>query len=278
MSHAERGITADEMKTLKAGIKSRYEAYHTLNRDKFPDFEYNTNRSNYNPLRTSFEEEFYVVRNYDRINSAIHIPSTNTFALLFTDKNYIPSEKILTTCRLYASEVPHPAVESDSSPITKQQTTTRKKDYLMWLLGFILVAVGSYSIYLVSQPDKKATATDLTILSPHQGEAVPRLSYITGRVANADEVWIVVHPMNEKFYLQEVAKVQTDGIWKGQLTVGSVDEPSTDWRFEVRAFVKPKGTYEAFEKHGTIVFDSWPEKADLATEPITIVRKTKITQ
>lgn len=276
MSYVKRGITTDDMKTLKEGIKRRYEVYHTLNRDKFPDFDYNTNRANYNPLRVSFEEEFYMERGYDRANSAIHIPSLNTFALLFTDETYIPGEKILTACRLYAASKQSLLPDSDLLHTTKQQDVSQKSNYMVWLLGFVLV-IGGYSLFKINQPYKKATPTSLTISLPRQGQIVPRLSYVMGSVANADEVWIVVHPMGEKFYLQDVAKVKEDGTWEGQLTVGSIDETPTDWPYEVRAFVNPKGSYEAFEKQGTIIFDSWPEKADLATEPVTIVRKTKTT-
>lgn len=95
MEKLDNPPTPKEMKALRESIKNKYKAYHRLDRDRFPEFEYNTNRANYESLRESFEEEFFVVRGFDTADRHIHIPDTNTLALLFCDEYYLPGKKIL---------------------------------------------------------------------------------------------------------------------------------------------------------------------------------------
>lgn len=271
------------MKTLREGIILRYQAYHVLNRDKFPDFEYNTNRANYEPLRTSFEEELYIAKGIDRANPTIHIPSTNTLALLFTDDRYIPNKKILNTCQLYADPSPRSVTVPDSLDTFKPPTTSQTRIRWVWLLATGFIATISYAIFEMNPFGKAVMPTELVMQRPEQGQVVSRVVSVAGKVTNADTsdvVWVVVHPIykGDKFYVQDPIRVNKNGTWSGEIFVGKPFDDTIQYVFEIRAFIKPDGKYTALNEQGNAIFDAWPETAALATQSIVVIRKPKPAQ
>lgn len=263
--------TEQALEIIREGIRHRYATYHALDRDRFPDFEYNTNRANYKPLRISFEHEFYTVRKLDQSSTTIHIPSTNTLALLFTDDSYTPNAKILNTCRAYAISPLNPTIESDPKARFLLRTLNRRA----WWLGLTLAGISLIAYVVLTQLTGNRAANDLEIHSPRSGQVVPRSVAVTGRVENEEAVWLVVHPMmkGEKFYVQDVVPVLPDGTWTGNVLVGIGRGYSVNTAFEIRAFVNPKGAYNDFDEKGITAFDSWPEQYELATKPVILIRK-----
>ena len=61
MKKRTAAYTENARKTLREGIQNRYNEFHLKDKVTYPDFEYNTNRANYKPLRESFEEDFLVM-------------------------------------------------------------------------------------------------------------------------------------------------------------------------------------------------------------------------
>lgn len=264
--------SAADTQSIREAIKRRYAAYHALDRDKYPAFAFNSNRTNYQPLRDSFEEEFFVVRQIDRLDNHLHIPSLNTLAMLFTDDAYVPSRKILNTCRSYGETDTQPAVPS-ASPSTPLPVGHRAKSVWMWALAALftlIVALVAYWLWNNAAP--KASA--LVVLRPSMKEVVPRLPFVEGKVTNADVVWIVVHPARKdrKYYVQDPIKVNPDGTWKGRIFVGTPDHSSDGFAFDIRAYVNPGGSYTAIMANEQYEYDTWPETAELATEPVQVVR------
>ncbi len=275
MKELDKSLVSGEMNLIRDGIRRKYEAYHHQDRDTFPDFEFNTNRANYEPLRESFEHEFYTVRGIDRTNANLHIPSTNTLALLFTDNEYRPSKKILNTCRSYANPTPG-ADETATAGINPPPVTNQHRVRWLRLLGLVLIIGAVYALYAaITQINKNSRAAKLTVHQPSAGQVVPRLTWVEGKATNSGEVWLVVHPVvkGDKFYIQDVVPVNPDGTWRGRIVVGTPHPAPTDIAFDVRAFVNPRGTYKAFTTTGTTLFDSWPEEAELATESVRVIRK-----
>ena len=154
--------TQKEMQVLRDGLKKKYKTYNLLNRDRFPTFEYNTNRANYEPLRESFEEEFFVVRGLDTADRNIHIPSTNTLAQLFCDEHYLPGKKILNTCQAYIDELPWDTDVTNTLPASPRKITVPVKTVNLLLAGTVLVAL--LVVYFVSKPalDNAPPASGLT--------------------------------------------------------------------------------------------------------------------
>ncbi len=275
MENAEKVVTAAEMSALKEAIRQTYETYHALDRDTFPAIDFNTNRANYEPLRASFEHEFYKVRGIDRTSANIHIPSTNTLALLFTDTQYRPGKKILNTCRSYAN-LKSTADKTAMAGIDPPPATSRRTVRWVNLLGLVLLIGATYAMYTaITQSNENSRMGKLTIQQPSSGQVVSRLTWVAGKATTSGEVWLVVHPVvkGDKFYIQDVVPVNPDGTWRGQITVGTPNPVPTDVAFDVRAFVNPRGTYRAFTTTGTTLFDAWPEEAELATGSVRVIRK-----
>ena len=250
----------NQLKALREGIKSKYKEYHALNRDRFPDFEYNTNRANYEPLRESFEEEFYVIRNIERTNKNIHIPSTNTLALIFYDDNYVPGKKIFNTCRSYAegkSTQPEVTVVSQSS-ITNRSTIA------IFITGLVILSGLLFYIY---QKVFTTLPTGLIIEQPTNNILVPMEVTVEGKVSNARKVWIVVrYAGGLRYWVQPPIEVEDDGKWKGAILIGEDNIGDMGLRSQIRAFVNPVKSLKGDE-----VLYSWPE-AQLSSKVVEVIR------
>jgi hypothetical protein len=264
-------VVESEVKTLREGIRNKYNEYHLADRDRFPDFEYNTNKANYQPLKNSFEEEFYVVREMSRVDNNIHIPSTKTLALIFCDDSYVPGKKIFNTCRSYAEGRSKAAINQVSSVTTEPKTTQRARTGIVLAAGLVLVS--GIAIYVAMHQLKSSPpASGLVINHPYQSQLVPRQPIIEGRVSNADTVWVVVRPVGwNRYYVQPPIKVNDDGTWKGKIYIGSAGKESIGATFHIRAFVDPAGPYKVLEDYERDVFAAWPD-AQLSTEEIEVVR------
>ncbi|MBO0934347.1 hypothetical protein [Fibrella aquatilis] len=273
MQPTDKPITKVDINVLREGIKSQYACYHALNRDKYPAFVFNSNRANYGPLRVSFEEEFFEKRQIDRRNNYLHIPSVNTFAQLFSNDKYIPSRKISNTCRLYFQTAPE-LIINGAAPTAKRlcHKQAQLKPITVGIITFICLLIAYWLLKSI------AYASDLVVLSPISGQVVPRLPLIEGRATNTNVVFVVVHRVGEGelFYVQDPAAVQTNGTWQTTAYVGVADHRSDGAAFEIRAFVRPGGSYkELYNEKQRYVYDSWPETAEAATEPIIVVRGPK---
>ncbi|MBO0933814.1 hypothetical protein [Fibrella aquatilis] len=270
MEHVDKSTNNADISTLRKGIKRRYAQYHAANRDKYPKFDFNSNRINYQPLKDSFEEEFFERRQIDRINNHLHIPSLNTLVQLFTNDEYLPSRKIVNTCRSYALFENPPLATSEVVRVANSSGSRRQFPAL--IVGITgLVALGFVWGRHWFTGNK---ASGLVIQDPPTGKIVPRLLHVAGRVSNADTVWVVIHPgkVDEPYYLQDPIPVKADGTWEGHVLVGALDHRSDGVRFDIRAFVRISGLYKTQWEEGRYEYDSWPEKAECATEPITVVR------
>lgn len=259
--------TPKEMKALREGIKKKYKVYHLLDRDRFPEFEYNTNRANYEPLRESFEEEFFVTQGFDTSDRNIHIPSTNTLTQLFCDEYYLPGKKILNTCQTYADELSsRPGIDNTlaENPLV---VAVPAKIINLFLAGMVLVAI--LFVFIISKPalDNAPPASGLILTRPSQGRVVPRELLAAGNVSNAKTVWVVVRPKGSKqYFVQPPMKVGDDHTWRGVIYVGSVNSANVGLAFEVRAFVNPVTEL----KEGDLLY-SWPQ-AELTTGVVEVIR------
>lgn len=282
MEDADQTASIDEVKALREGIRSKYQVYHLLDKDRFPAIEYNTNRANYKPLRDSFEEEFYVVRGISRFDNNLHIPSTNTLALLFSDDQYLPGKKILNTCRSYAdgkSQAITDAPAPQSVPTSPTRTVSLRK--LQWIPVLMLLA--GFAIYsAIRKQPAPLPPGGFSMISPHHGQTVSRLLTVEGKVSNADTVWMVVHPVAwdknyvppigwNDYYIQPPISVDTNGRWKGQIYIGGMDNTHVGVRYQIRAFINPDRTYRIVDDYERYVFHAWPQ-AELATKAIEVVR------
>lgn len=257
------------MESLREGIRSKYEAYHRLNPDRFPVFSYNTNRANYEPLRESFEEEFYVVRSIDRTSNTIHIPSTKTLASIFTDEDYKPGRRILDTCRSYAwgksptqvSQVPVNSAKNENPPGIPM--SRRRLMYLAVCLGLIGLATVAVSAWRRSRiPENR-----LTVHYPAPNAVVPRRFLARGHVSDAHEVWIVVHIEDSlDYYVQRAVMIEPNGDWQGLVHAGRVGTIDVGRRVQMRVFINTNEPLEEEE-----VLYAWP-KAEFASEVIDVVR------
>lgn len=259
-----------ELSILRVGIRTKYKEYQSANRDKFPDIEFNTNKANYEPLKASFEEEFYVVRRIDRAENNLHIPSTKTLALLFTDERYVPSKKILNTCRSYAEGKSTATVPADTAFTNATFRRLPGQMGIMMLAGLILlIGLGGYVFFQDYYVPRKASG--LAIASPGNTESVSRLLPIEGRVVNADSVWIVVRPGGSPdYYVQTPVKVDARGHWKGLVIIGSTHKANSGVKFQIRAFVKPEQRIVLGD-----VLNEWP-KAELTSSVVEVIRGNDI--
>lgn len=259
--------THEEMQTLREDIKKKYQTYHRLDRDRFPEFEYNTSRANYEPLRESFNEEFYRIRGLLPSDKSIHIPSTNTLAQLFCDEHYLPGKKILHTCRAYVDESPGDTGISDS-PINNLKTPSLSAK-LVTLICIGVVLVVALGIYAIRETSLKSTppASGLTLNRPSNGRVVPQEVLAGGTVLNAKIVWVVVRPAGSKqYFVQPPMTVGDDHTWRGVTYIGSVNRANIGSTFQIRAFVNPVAAL----KEGDLL-NSWPQ-AELATGIVNVVR------
>jgi hypothetical protein len=279
MANATDNPGKADMEALRAGIKRRYAAYHTLNRDTYPLLDFNSNRANYQPLRDSFETEFFSVRKLDRADNHLHIPSLDTFARFFSDPDYVPSRKILNTCRSYAEGAaplmaPPPTVSASmSSPATTRPRTQRVGIGAVALV--VLLLAGATAYWHFGKPASNTRPSGLVILSPHDGAVIhSQRQYVAGKVANADMVWVVVHPVgkDQLYYVQDAIRVAKDGTWKSLIYIGRPDSSSDGFTFEIRAFVRPGGSYTAIGTKKQYEYTTWPETAELASAPIRVMR------
>lgn len=256
---------------LRENIKKAYFTYNTKNIDRFPIFEYNTNRKNYEPLKESFEEEFYVKRGIDRMKNNLHIPSSNTLALFFSNDLYVPSPKILNTCRSYCDGIIKP----------EQGNNKKQFGLIMFLMNpinqrslfkiILLLGLLYFTLFLVSYDKQKYER--MKVNSPTSKSEVPRNLEIGGTATNAREIWIVVKPKNkEVFYVQSPIKVQDNGKWNGIVIIGGIGHEDIGQIYEIGTFINPKPKIsEGMElKH-------WPV-AEVSTERLEVIRGSKLTQ
>lgn len=262
-----------ELQLIREGIRHKYAAYHARDRDTYPTFEFNSNRANYQPLRDSFENEFFMVRKIDRVNNHLHIPSLNTLALLFSDPAYVPGRKILNTCRSYAEGTTQP---DDNlyfvAPTVSITGRIRTQPAIIGTAAGLVFLLAGLATYWFFSPEPMASG--LVISRPYAKQVVPRLPTVEGRVTNAEVVWLVVHPAlkNQKFYVQDPVKVNEDGTWKSRVFIGTPDHSSDGHPFEIRAYINPGGSYTALTANEQYEFDTWPETAELATPSVLVVR------
>lgn len=261
------------METLREGIKERYRTYHLIDRDQFPELTYNTNRTNYEPLVKSFEEEFYVVRGIVRGSTTIHIPSTKTFASIFCDDTYVPGRKILDTCQSYADgKLRKAEVGQTGTPVDTQSgisAVRRKKNRLLALVtGLFLVGLVAY--VAITQLRSTPSTNQLIVDYPTHHAVVPRRFLASGRVKNAHEMWLVAHVDNTPdYYVQREISIRPDGSWKGLVHIGRVGNTDIGLHMQVRVFVNPIEPLEAGE-----VLYTWP-KAEFASQVIDVIRGPK---
>ena len=275
MEKSDHTLTADEMKSLREGIKAKYHAYHLRNRDRFPEFEYNTNRANYEPLVDSFLEEFHEVRQIDPKKNNLHVPSARTLASIFCNDNYVPGIKILNTCRSYAEGPSRVANETGGAAMKPPEGPPKiKKAGSIRLLGFValgfLTALAAYAV--IAHMRAASRPNGLLMHRPYTRQTVSRRPVVEGNVSNADTVWIVVRPVgSDEYYIQPPIKVEYDGTWRSQIYVGTVGKDNIGSAFQIRAFVNPAGAFKVLEEYERHVFNGWPE-AELSTGIVEIVR------
>lgn len=256
----------NEVSALREGIRTKYRAYQQIDPDRFPDLDFNTNRANYEPLRDSFEEEFYKVRGIDRKNPNIGVPSTNTLALIFTDDDYLPGKKILNTSRSYAGGATRFIAKPDMPAPTQRKLPAADK--AKWMLaGAVSGVFGLGLLVIVGRWLLTPVPSGLVMERPTPHSTVWREVVVEGEVANAETVWPVVHSRAiQKCWVAHPIKVGKDGWWIGVIYVGSVDKADEGSEYEVRVFVNPTQPLTTGE-----VLSDWPE-AELSTKPVAVVR------
>lgn len=269
METSDQSLIKPEMSLLRESIKNKYKQYHITDPGHFPLVEFNTNRTNYGPLRASFEEEFYVVRGIDRTSPNIHIPSTNTLSLLFCDDSYVPSKKILNTCRSYAEGKSGVSVSSGASaPISSEPAITNKPKGLaptgLGLLASLVV------ILALSRWFAKPAASELVIDRPTARSTVSQEVIVEGKAINAETVWLVVHAEKSLLYwIQPPVKVQDNGMWIGVIYIGGVSYGDAGLLYQVRAFVDPDKKLTS-----GMILKGWP-RAKLASDSLEVIKGSK---
>ncbi|PWK27361.1 hypothetical protein LV89_01674 [Arcicella aurantiaca] len=262
-----------DFKTLRDDIKKRYFFYNQLDTDRFPIFEYNTNRKNYESLKEAFEEEFFVQRGISRTKNNLHIPSTNTLALLFTDNNYTPSQKILNTCRSFAKESGNKTnfvLEDERVNSLPKSTPTKSMFTLSRILLFLgitlLLSFVFYQLFIHKHER-------LYIKSPSTNTIVPRIVSIEGTAEKASEVWVVVKSKStNKYYVQQPIEIQNGKDWVGRVIIGSVSSEDVGQAFEIKAFLNPAKKLKKGDE-----LPAWPA-SEVSTEGIEVIRGSKLTE
>lgn len=258
-----------DLKNLRNDVKKRYLYYNKLDTDRFPIFEYNTNRKNYEPLKESFEEEFFTRRGISRTKNNLHIPSTNTLALFFTDNSYIPSQKILNTCRSYTKEN---VLKTDS--LHSDEAMSKPKNFKSQLtVGRILLfsgimLFGVFVFYKLFIKNER-----LQITSPSSYSIIPRILSIEGTAENASEIWVVVKSKSSnKHYVQQPILVQDNGDWVGKIIIGSINSEDIGQAYEIKAFFNPVKKMKTGDE-----LKAWPI-AEVSTETIEVIRGSKLSE
>ncbi len=258
--------TKNEVLALREGIRAKYRAYQQNDPDRFPDLNFNTNRSNYEALRDSFEEEFYTERGHDQKNPNISIPSTNTLALLFTDDDYLPGKKILNTCRSYAEGPAKLIIEPDVAALT--QRPSRVVERAKWMLSGGLI--GLFCLGLLAFINRwlfTPAPGNLFIDRPAPQSTVPQEVIVEGKVAHAETVWLIVRPnAGQRYFVQPPIMVQPNGFWIGVIYVGGWNKYNEGLPFQIRAVVNPAETLQS-----GMVLRAWPG-AELSSEIREVVR------
>jgi hypothetical protein len=191
-------------------------------------------------------------------------------ALLFTDSNYIPSQKILNTCRSFTKEVgiktssflKNETVNLLPTP-TKSLFTVNKT--LLTLTIILLLVFVFYQLFIY-KPER------LHIEGPSTNTIVPRILAIEGTVENASEVWVVVKSKStNKYYVQQPIEVQNGKDWVGRVIIGSVSSEDVGQAFEIMAFINPVKKIKKGDE-----LTAWPI-SEVSTESIDVIRGSKLT-
>lgn len=265
MGNPVDSVAVAEMSALREGIKARYRSYHLLDRDRFPEFDYNSSRANYQPLKESFEVEFYEVRKIDRVTNSLHIPSTNTLAQLFTNPDFTPGKKILNTCRSYAEGNAKDSAEAAGADDHKPKATVKRAPGLL-LAG---VAVGT-ALLVYHATRQGGTGNELVVYRPYPDQIVPRQLLAEGRIADEDTVWVVVRAVGRgNYWVQPPIKAEANGKWLGRIYIGSVDKGDIGVRSQIRAFSRPSVPLQEGQ-----VLSAWPEAAR-SSETVEVIRGTE---
>ncbi|WP_375447053.1 hypothetical protein [uncultured Fibrella sp.] len=254
------------IQVLRESIKSKYRVYHLRNRDRYPDFDYNTNRANYQPLRDSFEEEFYEVRKIDRASPNVCIPSTHTLALIFSDNTYVPSTKILNTCQSYALGPTN--LEAVSNVPTLHQPTPLQPSPIKWLFLGGLVCLLCLGVFIFAgYVSFGPPPSGLVIDRPTPLSRVPQEVIIDGKATNAKTVWIGVRAKSGgPVWIQPPILVQENSTWIGVIYVGRTAKDDEGLICQIRAFVNPATKLTSGD-----MLENWPD-AELSSR-ITEVSK-----
>ncbi len=253
------------MQALREGIKHRYSAYRLYDRDRYPDFEFNSNRANYQPLKDSFEEEFYEARKIDRASPNVSVPSTNTLALLFTDDTYVPSTKILNTCQSYALGSAKVGITSDV-PAFSRSSPQQLSRINKLLTGGLVALICSGVVVLAKKNWFSPAPSGLVITRPAPRSVVPQEVVVEGKVTNARIVWIAVRSKaNGLIWIEPPILVQDNGKWIGVIYVGSLSKNNEGYAYQVRAFVNPSNRLASGE-----VLSRWPV-AELSSNSVNVV-------
>lgn len=258
-----------DLKNLRDDVKKRYLYYNKLDTDRFPIFEYNTNRKNYEPLKESFEEEFFTRRGISRTKNNLHIPSTNTLALFFTDNSYTPSQKILNTCRSYTKEN---VLKTDS--LHDDETVYLSKNFRSQLIVGRILLISGLMLFLVFVFYKLFIKNErLQITSPSSYSIIPRILAIEGTAENASEIWVVVKSKStNKHYVQQPILLQDNGDWVGRVIIGSVSNEDIGQAYEIKAFLNPVQKIKTGDE-----LRAWPT-AEVSTETIEVIRGSKLSE
>lgn len=258
-----------DLKNLRDDVKKRYLYYNKLDTDRFPIFEYNTNRKNYEPLKESFEEEFFTRRGISRTKNNLHIPSTNTLALFFTDNSYTPSQKILNTCRSYTKEN---VLKTDS--LHDDETVYLSKNFKSRLIVGRILLISGLMLFLVFVFYKLFIKNErLQITSPSSYSIIPRILAIEGTAENASEIWVVVKSKStNKYYVQQPILLQDNGDWIGRVIIGSVSNEDIGQAYEIKAFLNPVQKIKTGDE-----LRAWPT-AEVSTETIEVIRGSKLSE
>ncbi|GAB3715285.1 hypothetical protein GCM10027592_55730 [Spirosoma flavus] len=268
MEKVSKSITEIEMQTLREGIKRKYKLYQQIDRDRFPEFEYNTSRANYKPLRDSFEEELFKSLGLDPSSHAIHIPSTNTLALLFTEDDYVPSKKLLETCKLYAARREFNEVTRKPDDVTKLVGEKAISISLRRLAIGIALLIGLVFLFYIGRQFATSAPSNLVITQPLTKSTVPVELVVKGSVSNAETVWLAVrYEKGKDYWIQPQIKVQHDGTWIGVIYAGAEGSDHAGLTYQIRAFVNPVDELKSGQ-----IYHSWPE-AELRSAIVEVIRK-----
>lgn len=206
-----------------------------------------------------------------------HIPSLSSLALLFTSDDYVPSSKIRNALNAYITN-PVPIRSTPISPKFFRWSSQlyTYKHAVSSLAAFLFVCVTVFGLTLSRKPVR---FPQLLMEYPHQGQVVTRQVKTGGKAPGAEFVWVIVHlpDTDSSYYLQGPFPVKESGTWSGQIIIGP-GQLTADIQAEVRAFVNPKETISENMTTGKYKFDSWPDYAVSATDPVLVTRKAKSTE